>query len=61
MSDQYKMKSSNFKKFLEKAKLSIKQDKYLDGKLKKAAEKLNSPTVVAVAKTNDVLVETSNN
>jgi hypothetical protein len=55
------MKSSNFKKFLEKAKLSIKQDKYLDGKLKKAAEKLNSPTVVAVAKTNDVLVETSNN
>ena len=60
------MKSSNFKKFLEKAKLSIKQDKYLEGKLKKAAEKLSqtaktSPAVVvAVAKTNDALIETRN-
>jgi len=59
------MKSSNFKKFLEKAKLSIKQDKYLEGKLKKAAEKLSqtaksSPTVVAVAKTNNVLIEIPN-
>jgi hypothetical protein len=32
------MKHSNFKKFLDKAKLSLKQDKYIEGSIKKKAK-----------------------
>ena len=45
MSEQYKMKHSNFKKFLDKAKLSLKQDKYIEGiKNAKLTNTLAQPT-----------------
>jgi hypothetical protein len=50
------MKHSNFKKFLDKAKLSLKQDKYIEGSIKKKAKESKE----AKAKLTNTLAQPTN-
>jgi hypothetical protein len=43
LNDKYTMKKIQFKKYFEKAKLSLKQDKYLNKKAKNTNERLDNP------------------
>ena len=69
MSEQYKMKHSNFKKFLDKAKLSLKQDKYIEGCIKKKekeakeakeAKKAKAKLTNTLAQPTNTLSQTTN-